>query len=874
MRHFFFGNKDQSTLEVAILIKDQAFKKGEIKKHYVDKMVSMGFKAENIVAYSLAYLTPKKAPAQLRKDHLSQVLKACSFQGIKTLLVADGEYFKTLTKEKKADPFIGTVKECKIDGYSDTKVILSLNYAALFYAPEKVSKIDIALTALKEHFFGLSVSLGAGIIHTAEYPKTDKEVREKLESLKKYPKIVCDIEGFGLSLKDCGVGTIGFAVDRHNGFAFSMYEPNKEGFITPDCKQIIDPETILNFFKEYQGTVIYHNAPFDIKQMIFNFCMKRKFSNYKKTLEGLDIYTKKFEDTKIIAYLATNSAQGNTLGLKDLSFEFTGNYAEDVKDITLIPLERLLKYNIIDCLATWFVYDTYKPKMIKDGQEEIYKELMLPSQVDITNMELVGLPLDLDKVSKAKTFLSDIRTKHTESANSNPIVQKWLWEKTAMFLHSENMRLKKKIKSWNECIQEFNPGSNKQLQSLLFDYLGLEVIDLTETKQPATGAKTLEKLLAHIPAKPSLHDQIIKTLLEDLIKVSEVANLLDTFINAFETKSIIDESGQAWIQGNFNLGGTVSGRLSSSGPNLQNMPSSGSTYSKLIKACFKMNSTDWLYCGADFASLEDRISALTTKDTNKLKVYTDGYDGHCLRAQSYFGDLMPDIDPTSVASINSIKSKYEHLRSRSKSPTFLLTYGGSWMGMVKTLGFKEKEAKAIEKNYHKLYVESDKWVETKLDQAAKDGYTEVAFGLRLRTPLLKQVIWGSSTVPPVAKKEGRTVGNAFGQSYCLLNNRASIEFMRKVRASKFKYDIKPCAHIHDASYYAVKNSPEVIHFVNTHLVEAMQWQDLPELQHPTVKLGGELGIFYPDWSKEKVIKNGASLKSIEDFLTTLNESSP
>src|SRR5690606_10224839 len=52
----------------------------------------------------------------------------------------------------------------------------------------------------------------------------------------------------------------------------------------------------------------------------------------------------------------------------------------------------------------------------------------------------------------------------------------------------------------------------------------------------------------------------------------------------------------------------------------------------------------WLFVGLDFASLEDRISALTTKDTNKLKVYTDGFDGHSLRAQSYFSEQMPDIE--------------------------------------------------------------------------------------------------------------------------------------------------------------------------------------------------------------------------------------
>ena len=75
--------------------------------------------------------------------------------------------------------------------------------------------------------------------------------------------------------------------------------------------------------------------------------------------------------------------------------------------------------------------------------------------------------------------------------------------------------------------------------------------------------------------------------------------------------------------------------------NLQQIPSN-STYGKIIKKCFKTNN-GWLFVGADFASLEDRINALLTKDSNKLRVYVDGFDGHSLRAYSYWGDQMPDI---------------------------------------------------------------------------------------------------------------------------------------------------------------------------------------------------------------------------------------
>ena len=131
---------------------------------------------------------------------------------------------------------------------------------------------------------------------------------------------------------------------------------------------------------------------------------------------------------------------------------------------------------------------------------------------------------------------------------------------------------------------------------------------------------------------------------------------------------------------------------------------------------------------------------------------------------------MPDIEDT-LESINSIKSKYKHLRQESKGPTFALTYAGTYRTLMSKFGFSEERAKKIEAKYHELYKVSDEWVKAHLDQASKDGYVTCAFGLRLRTPLLKQVIKGTSKTPYEAEAEGRTAGNALGQSWCLLNNR-------------------------------------------------------------------------------------------------------
>ncbi|TJX48533.1 MAG: hypothetical protein E5W21_20215, partial [Mesorhizobium sp.] len=288
---------------------------------------------------------------------------------------------------------------------------------------------------------------------------------------------------------------------------------------------------------------------------------------------------------------------------------------------------------------------------------------------------------------------------------------------------------------------------------------------------------------------------------------------------------------------------------------------------KFIKSCF-VAPPGWFFCGIDFASLEDRISALTTKDPNKLKVYTDGYDGHSMRAYAYFGDQMPDIVDT-VESINTMadkdhenSKKYGPLRQESKTPTFLLTYGGTYIGIMQQLGWDEAKAKSVESSYHELYKVSDDWVKAKIVQACKDGYVTAAFGLRVRTPMLHQVVLGTSKTPFQAEAEGRTAGNALGQSWCLLNSRAGSETMSQVRKSEFKHSIKPCAQIHDAQYYLARDNVDVIERLNKWVVKACQWQNHPDIWHDEVKLGGEFGIFYPNWSHEAVIPNDATSSEI------------
>ena len=849
----------------------------------------LGIADKDLIAFSLHYNEAKKAPVTLIKSYLDTLLKALKQLGVTTIYCADAAYFKVLTG-KTAAKFSGYVLPCKLKDYEYMNVIFGTNHSSIFYNPNNQVNLDSSLQTLADHLGGEYQEIGLDIIHEETYVSSLKDIKEWLSNLHQYPELTADTETFSLKHYNAGLGTLGFAWDKHSGMVLRC---DYESLLVPEqvdvwCKKdkkykkklaygkkidnVEVKKLIKEFFCTYKGVLIWHNAAYDIKILIYVLWMDGDITNHEGLLEGLEVMTRHFDCTKLITYLATNSCAGNKLSLKDIAHEFAGNYAqEEINDIRLIPEPDLMKYNLIDCLCTWFAKEKNEPIMVQDEQQELYEGLFKESLITIIQMELTGMPMSMREILKGERELQNIHDFHYEAIQSNPLIKQTINLLQARWIDKDFKDRKLKAKNPDK-LQErvlkdllikapagfprnFNPNSGQQAALLLHDIMELPVIETTDTGLPSTDDDTLKALINHVASIPLLTDTEMdgyRELIEDIRGQLGVDKILTTFIPAFK-EAQLGKDGIYYLFGSFNLGGTKSGRLSSSNPNMQNIPS-GSTYAKVVKRMFR-GSTDWLFCGADFASLEDYISALTTRDPNKLKVYTDGYDGHCLRAYSYFSDQMPDI-PETVSGINSIAKAFKKLRQLSKAPTFLLTYGGTYHGLMKNCGFSEETAKAIEAKYHELYVVSDQWVQDKLIEASKVGYVTVAFGLKLRTPLLERVVLNNSKTPYEAKAEGRTAGNALGQSYGLLNCRAANEFMQRVRASKYRLDIKLCAQIHDAIYLLIHNELEIVEWVNKNLTECMAWQELPELQHDEVKLHGELDIFYPSWAEALTIKQG------------------
>ena len=861
MRHHLFFQKNESGhYPVAVLMKQFTFDQALIHKNYIQPLKDRGIPQEDCIAFSLSYETAKKVSAAQVKAYSANLLKVLDRAHVKYIYCTDGTYFKYLTGQKKAEVHLGYSLPCAVPGFEHMQVVLGINYQVLIYAPDKKAHLDQGLEALCSVYKGNYVPPGDQIIHSELYPKTPNAIRNALMELHKFPHLAMDIEGYSLRLDDSGIATFALAWTKHDFIAFPVdlndlgaKDDDGNYHYRKDNKEV--REILKDFLRQYMGGKRFHSATYDVKHLIYNLWMRDPL-DYKSCLEGLDIMTRNLDCTKVLSYLAVNSCSGNTLGLKYQSQEFTGNYAQDdIKDIRKIDLPNLLRYNGVDCMATNYAYDKHMPTVVADNQLELYNGLMKDSMKLIINVELVGLPMDPKKVIETKEKLEKLQEQYLLTIQNDPIVAKLNYLLQVAAMEAANAKLKVKqhpLEKFADTV--FNPGSNLQLQRLLYELLDLPILARTPTKAPATGGKIIKQLLDHAKAAP------YKELLQALIDYSAVTKIIQAFMPAFEN-GILKADGMRYLHGVFNIGGTVSGRLSSSDPNMQNLPA-GSAYGKLIKELF-MGPPGWIFAGADFNSLEDYISALTTRDPNKLKVYIDGYDGHCLRAYAYFQDQMPDIDPTSVDSINSIAKKYPDLRQESKAPTFALTYQGTFATLMKNLGWTEEKAKRIEANFHALYKASTEYIMDRLVQATKDGYVTVAFGLRLRTPMLGRSYLGLNCTPKEVAAEGRTAGNAMGQSYGLLNNRAAAAFMKRVHASPFRYDIKPVALIHDAIYILIKNDPVVVEFANRVLIEEMSWQELPELHHDTVKIGAALDLFYPNWATPVTLPVNADIPTIK-----------
>ena len=583
-----------------LLIKDDSLNKAEINNHYLSKLMEEGVLPSSVLTLPLIYNTSTKILAKTAKAYLDKLIGKIPTSATK-LIIADSSYFKFITKTSKVSSNYGAVVAGSHPGYTHFTCAYVPNYKSLFQQPENAQLIDLGIKAIA----GTSNSV---LIKSAEYGFQYGSDRELLDSLYQYPVLSADIETTGLSLED-EIISISFAWTKHDGLAIDL--------------SITGIYYLKKFFENYKGKLIFHNGLFDAKLLIRSLWMEHN-TDYVGMMQGLS-YFKNFDDTMIMAYLAKNATTKVSLRLKEVALEYVGNYAIEIQDTSKYTKQEILKYNLIDTLATFYVWEKYYTEILSRP----YREIFQPSLYSLLKMMLVGLPMNSHRVNEVHNILASKEKvlKEQIQENNHVIVFNTILQKDACI--KANEQLKKLVKPISDFSNiKFNPSSHIQLAKLLFETLELPILDKTKSGAPATGSDVLKDLENYTT------DEDILDLLKFVRDLSEVEKINGTFIKAFMQE-------KDFLHGNLKLGGTQSGRLASNSPNLTNLPAHGSM-GKLVKSCIEAPE-GWLFAGADFSALEERIGAILSQDPNRIKVYTDGMDGHSMRTYKYFADQMPDI---------------------------------------------------------------------------------------------------------------------------------------------------------------------------------------------------------------------------------------
>lgn len=639
---------------------------------------------------------------------------------------------------------------------------------------------------------------------------------------------------------------------------------------TNEIKQlIIDIFTIL---KSNKIKIIAHNATFEVTQLI-NILFIDKQWNPLKLNEGISIF-EYIQDTQLLVYAAYNNTFLNILNLKQFGYKKFGNYGINFSELNYEGepcewdiSEEFLKYNVIDTIVT---YDLYESLINKEYISKPYLQILQPSILPISKMMLTGLPIDYKKTLELKDKIKEnLKSAKYALENSNLINS---YEKTLRTsLAIEATKKLKKLKKTSEDFKNinFNPNSGKQVSELLYKYLKLPYFIKTPTNMPSSNGVNLRYTFNLLKRQTETKDiKEVLIILKALIDLSELKSMESTFIKAFlKTKNYQFNLQQyPFLRGNLKLGGTVSGRLSASKPNLQNLPSS-STYGKSVKQMFSAP-PGYIICSADFSSLEDRILTIQTQAVNKLKIYKEGYDGHCVNAFAYFKNKMPKIINT-LESINSIKELYPKLRNDSKPPTFALAYLGTEYTLETNCGFSKEEALHIYNSYQKTYPEVGTLQRKLKNIYTKKGYIELPYGLRLWTVL--DYFNKSSyrhTDPRTLNKEYKTVCNAFTQSWGILMNRALIATENRLKSSPYGLDIHILNTVHDAGYFLVKLDARCIKELNDILISEMSFNNMEGLYDSNVPITAEMDIGYNLYDVITV-PNNAELFEIQQILNKL-----
>ncbi|WP_295673281.1 DNA polymerase I [uncultured Haemophilus sp.] len=421
-----------------------------------------------------------------------------------------------------------------------------------------------------------------------------------------------------------------------------------------------------------------------LKPVLENSAIQKVGQNFKYDLtifarNGIDVQGVAF-DTMLESYVLNSTGRHNMddlakryLGHQTISFEEIAGKGKNQLTFNQIPLEQAAEYAAEDADVTMKLQQVLWEKLSKEPTlEKLFKEMELPLLGVLSRMERRGVLIDSDAL-----FLQS-----NEIANRLSEL-----EEQAYVLAG----------------QPFNLASTKQLQEILFDKLGLPVIQKTPKGAPSTNEEVLEEL--------AFSHELPKVLVEH----RGLSKLKSTYTDKLP-QMVNPQTGR--VHTSYHQAVTATGRLSSSDPNLQNIPIRNEEGRRIRQAFIAREG--FTVVAADYSQIELRIMAHLSQDQGLINAFTQGKDIHRSTAAEIFGVALDEVT--------------SEQRRNAKAINFGLIYGMSAFGLSRQLGIGRADAQSYMDLYFKRYPGVQTFMHDIREKAKAQGYVETLFGRRLYLP--------------------------------------------------------------------------------------------------------------------------------------------
>ena len=570
---------------------------------------------------------------------------------------------------------------------------------------------------------------------------TEKSFNDLIKSLVKKKSFVFDVETTNKRPVWARMVGISFSFEEGN----ACYLPLVHRYLgSPDQLELKTVcEKLKPIFEDKRIKKCGHNIKYDLIVM----------ANEGIALDGVDF------DTMIASYLLNPSSRGH--GLDALTMEYFGHknltYKEMVgagnREIGFdeVEVNRATEYAAEDSDMTWRLKGKLQPQL-KDSTLKLYKEIELPLLEVLAEIELNGVYVD-------RKHLAELSSK----------------------IDKQLLRLEKDIYVLAD--EEFNINSPKQLSVILFEKLKLPVV-----KKTKTGYSTDVSVLELLAAEHKLPKQILS--------YRQLAKLKSTYVDALPGE-IFKNTGR--VHTSFNQTVAATGRLSSSNPNLQNIPIR-SDMGKEIRKAFTAEGDNMLL-SADYSQIELRLLAHLSKDRALKDAFDKGEDIHARTAADIFGSSLDKVD--------------ENSRRMAKAVNFGIIYGLSAFGLSRQLNISRKDAKDFIDQYFLLYSKVRGFMDNTIAEARECGYTLTMFNRRRYLPDLK-----SDNRQVRESAERVAINSPIQGSAADLIKIAMIRLSRNLK--KMKLNSKMILQVHDELVFEcpVREKKEIESLVRKEMEEA------------------------------------------------------